>query len=138
VVRNARRIPSVEAPVHLGPQAPDPELRRFRRNLRHRMQRVEQRYLRLSRELETPTPEQESLARVIVFEFAEVRAGLAALDTLAEKGNQCELNRRRAPLFARYKELVTTVARYVRTIVAGAGPELDSLDRELERLLRDE
>jgi hypothetical protein len=132
VVHNARRIQPVEVPVHLRPVKPDVGLRRFRASTRRRLLRIEERFERFRSRVPEPSPEQDSLATVIVDEFAGVRAELAAMDSIAD---QRELARRRGPLFERYRTLVNTVSRHARTVLAVEGPELDSLDRELERLL---
>ncbi|MFO7637958.1 MAG: hypothetical protein R6X14_01435 [bacterium] len=137
VVRSVRRIQPVEAPVQLQPRQPDEGLRQFRSGTRRRLHRIEQRYERYHAQVSFPTAEQESLATVISAELAGTRANLAELDSLAAFRSQRELERYRSTVFERYRQLVNTVSRYVRTVLAREGPELDSLDRELELLLRD-
>ncbi|MFO7675923.1 MAG: hypothetical protein R6X12_06385 [bacterium] len=135
VVRGARRIAPVDVPLHLQSQPPDVGLRRFRAGTTRRLARLEDRYERFRVRVTEPTVEQDSLAGVIAAELDGIRAGLAETETITD---QRELNRRRGPLFSRYKALVNTVSRYVRTILKSEGPELDSLDLEIERLLRDD
>jgi predicted transcriptional regulator len=134
VVKGLSRIQSVKVPVHMQGPKPDTELAGFRASLQRRLDKLERRYDKHRPGVTEPALEQDSLILVIESEFPAVRAGLAVMDTMPVGPAMTAM---KGPLNRRYKKLVSAVSRFVKTVLRSEGPEADSLDAEMRRLLDD-
>ncbi|OYD15112.1 hypothetical protein CH330_06605 [candidate division WOR-3 bacterium JGI_Cruoil_03_51_56] len=133
VVKNSRRIKPATIPVTLKPIPPDTAVVRGPKVIKRRLKKLDRYYKRHRDKIVNPSPEQESLALICDSGFARIRAGLAVLDTLrGMRARAAEFRNTRQ----NYRTLKKIVYKFAKASVDSVvEPDLDSLDRELHRLL---
>lgn len=131
VGRNARRITLPEPKVKTVNVSADASFRAFRRDLRRRSAKVRRRFDKHYAGTSSLTPAQDSLAQECLARFSRLEQACAALDTFSTaRGTDAQ---KRAAM-EEYRALLNSVRAFVRTTTFVALPDLDSLDRELQKL----
>lgn len=132
VARNARRIILPEPVVRHTTVSADAKFAAFRRDLRRRLVKVKRRFDKHYPASTPLSPEQESLAQRCIIGFRRMEEICASLDTFRAARN-AEPHQRLA--MQEYRQLLEDVRNLARSLTKTEFPDLDSLDRELRKLI---
>jgi len=133
VLRNAARVMPVAVPVRIGPLPKDTSVVRLRARARRGLAHLTRRVAEYRARVPSLTSRQDSLARECDSGLARLSAMVAGLDSLTGPAEVLAQAQTTREYQARLRELVTRFGHAVDS--TAPGPDIDSLDREFERLL---
>lgn len=133
VVRNATRVTMVPVTVKFGPPQRDTSVVRVRARAQRGLNHLRRRVAEFRSRVPGMTPHQDSLARECDSGLARLGAMVAGLDSLTTPAEVLAGAQAAREYQAELRELVSRFCRAIDS--AAPGPDIDSLDREFERLL---